>query len=329
MNRRRLGVLLLAALGVSASVGAQQRVPGTWTYFSSSTDPITDVNTSFVLIDEVNDTTGATRLGILCSSGGRQEVWAVLITKNELFNARMVLPDVIMRLGTRPATTLNRGALSSTNVSGRTDYNSLGLSGSPVTDMVAAMNRGEQVTLRLDRDRTVGSQTLTYIFPADGFRQAWTAIRGCAPARASAPVPAPAPPVQTQIPRFTTWVFTRCTDVETGAARTSLRAGVTHRCELVIDTLGGGINPVAAEFRYELEYREGGQTRKLTLDTVDRWNPSSTNIRFRREGNRYIFELPLNVRARAERTYTSLNVTARLVFPDGTSKQVYEPLPVR
>ncbi|GAA5513250.1 hypothetical protein Dcar01_01979 [Deinococcus carri] len=63
---------------------------------------------------------------------------------------------------------------------------------------------------------------------------------------------------------------------------------------------------------------------------VDRWpSAGGTVTRFRQEGNHLIFTLPLNVRDRADRVYTSLNVTGRITFSNGSSKNVYEPLPVR
>ncbi|WP_345464625.1 hypothetical protein [Deinococcus carri] len=63
---------------------------------------------------------------------------------------------------------------------------------------------------------------------------------------------------------------------------------------------------------------------------MDRWpSAGGTVTRFRQEGNHLIFTLPLNVRDRADRVYTSLNVTGRITFSNGSSKNVYEPLPVR
>ena len=48
-----------------------------------------------------------------------------------------------------------------------------------------------------------------------------------------------------------------------------------------------------------------------------------------RSGNQLILTLPLNVRVRPERVYTSINVTGNIVFSNGSTKKVYEPLPVR
>ncbi|GGL20263.1 hypothetical protein [Deinococcus radiotolerans] len=61
---------------------------------------------------------------------------------------------------------------------------------------------------------------------------------------------------------------------------------------------------------------------------MDRWPATgAAGVKFRQDGARLLFTLPLNVRARAERGYTSINVTATLHFDNG-SKKVYEPLPV-
>lgn len=83
-----------------------------------------------------------------------------------------------------------------------------------------------------------------------------------------------------------------------------------------VKTVPNGTQPVAAEFRYELEYRENGRVGKLTLPVVDRWPSSSGSVtRLRLEGNRLIFTLPLNV-------------TGKITFSNGSRKSMYEPLPV-
>ena len=97
----------------------------------------------------------------------------------------------------------------------------------------------------------------------------------------------------------------------------------------MIETVPNGAAPSSATFSYELEYVEGGRSGKLTLDTRDTWRAGADGpILHRVEGNRLIFNLPLNVRARAERRYTSINVTANVTFSNGSSKRVYEKLPV-
>ena len=73
--------------------------------------------------------------------------------------------------------------------------------------------------------------------------------------------------------------------------------------------------PVSAEFRYELEDREGGLTGKLTLPGVDRWPPADgTGTRFRQEGSRLIFTLPLSSLLLAV-TYHALNEAAPAPVP--------------
>ncbi|SMB82620.1 hypothetical protein [Deinococcus hopiensis] len=69
--------------------------------------------------------------------------------------------------------------------------------------------------------------------------------------------------------------------------------------------------------------------RQSVLPGVDRWSAGRTGVKFRQQGHRLIFTLPLNVPARPNRVYTGLNVTGTAVFNSGASKPVCEPLPVR
>ena len=57
-------------------------MPGTHTYYSSRTDPITDVNTSFVIVYEVNDQTEQTYITFRCTNWDTPELWASLDSKN-------------------------------------------------------------------------------------------------------------------------------------------------------------------------------------------------------------------------------------------------------
>ena len=133
-----------------------------------------------------------------------------------------------------------------------------------------------------------------------------------------------------QAPKFTRWYFTTCRDASSGASRTGLLAGRAHLCDLAIETVPNGAHPVSAVFRYELEYREGNRTGKLMLDGEDHWPSAGGPVtKYRQEGSRLIFTLPLNVRVRPNRVYTSINVTGTINFDNGSSKRVYEPLPVR
>ncbi|GGM06685.1 hypothetical protein GCM10010841_13680 [Deinococcus aerophilus] len=339
MSLRARGLALLAALA-AGSVHAIDRVPGTQTYYSSRTDPITDVNTSFVIIYEVNDLAEQTYLTFRCADDGRPELWAALNSKNDLLSeqdaALGLMPAVTMRLGSDAPIVLSSRDLSSVvNQNDEVKTTALAINSTAVRQVVNGLVSGKRLVVRVNRSS--GGQALTYTFPAGGFATAWGQVNGCAmgPARTSASAQPQSnvvltPPSGTAAPKFTRWYFTTCRDTGIGAVRTGLVAGRAHLCDLVIETVPNGAQPVGATFRYELEYREGGRTGKLMLETTDVW-PSSGGavIAFRQNGNNLIFTLPLNVRARADRVYTSINVTANVTFSNGSSKKVYEPLPVK
>ncbi|GHG05289.1 hypothetical protein GCM10017783_17300 [Deinococcus piscis] len=330
--------LLLASLALSLTPAAQaaERVPGTWTYYSASSDPITDVNTGMVIVDEVNDLTGRTSLTFKCADGSEPGLWSVLDSKNPLLDPEnLLLPTATVRVGSSAPQFIYGDALYPTTLHGETHPSAVGFPEGITREMAAGLFRGERVVIRLDRDPSVGRQTLTYTFPADGFKVAWNAVNRCQQGQgtpAAAPVGRVSAPGGTrsgEAPKFTQWYFTTCTDTASGAVRTQLRAGQTHRCQLVIETVPNGAKPVSATFTYELEYVEAGRSGKLQLNTRDVWQAGGSGpILHRTEGNRLIFNLPLNVRARPERRYTSINVTANLSFDNGSSKKVYEKLPV-
>ncbi|MFC4427304.1 hypothetical protein [Deinococcus navajonensis] len=335
----RWTAVLLVAL--SATAAAVDRIPGTQTYWSYKVDPITDVNKSFVTLYEVNDVIGDTALVVRCSNVERPDLWLYFKSKHQIVDPAATmsdgLPDVTMRLGTDPAISLPVAALTSTSdPDGTTDAYSLGVQGATVQRIVTGLNAGKRLVVRFNRES--GGQPLTYTFSASGFAQAWQQVRGCGTRlpspSASTPSVTITPPLASAAPaaaapKFTSWYFTTCTDAASGQVRTSLLAGRAALCQLVIETIPNGARVVRAEFRYELAYREAGQTGKLILDSVDTWPATSSSVtRFRQEGSKLIFTLPLNVRARPERVYTSINVTATLFFDNGSSKKVYEPLPV-
>lgn len=330
--------LLTACLAlVSSSALAIDRVAGTQTYYSASSDPMTDINTSVILISEVNDTEGNTVLAVRCSSFDTAEVWASLSTKHQLLSAddaaAKVMPAVTIRLGSDAPVVLPGSQLTSVlaaNREARTD--AVALSGTSVRTIVDGLNAGKRLVVRVNR--ASGGQPLTYTFSASGFATAWNAVNRCAPNRTATPgvsLTTPSPGANSgPAPKFTKWYFTTCRDAATGSVRTGLVAGRAHLCELVIETLPNGAQPVSASFQYELEYREGNRTGKLVLDAVDRWSPAGgTPIKYRMAGNALVFTLPLNVNVRPNRVYFSINVTATVNFSNGSSKKVYEPLPVK
>lgn len=334
MAMKRLASALSWCL-LSASASAVTYVPGTQTVYSVSTDPITDVNTSFVILPEINDNTTQTLFSVRCSNYDRQELWASLASKHDL------LPQDDADLGLKPAITLRLGndapiVLSNSDLSTVVSANeqlksqSIGFNGAIVRRIVSGLNAGKRLVLRVNR--ASGGQALTYTFSAEGFSTAWNRVGGCNTSVSAAATPARSvtPVAGASAPKFTQWYFTTCRVASSGAVRTGLVAGTAHLCDLVIETVPNGAQPVAADFHYELEYREGGRTGKLILDGTDTW-PSSGGpvVRFRQSGNQLIFTLPLNVRVRPERMYTSINVTGNIVFSNGSNKKVYEPLPVR
>lgn len=346
---RFLSLGLAALLTAGLTTASAARVPGTETYWSYSIDPITDVNKSNVVLYEVNDTSGDTGLIVKCSSFDEPGIWAFLQTKNTLVNAYATqsdgLPDVIMRLGSDPAVTLPVEALRTVvDADGEISPTAVAISGATVQRIINGLNAGKRVVIRVNRE--TGGQPLTYTFSAAGFTEAWRNIRACGQGRAAVAPPAPAPtPARATpqvtittprsaapagvAPKFTQWYFTGCVDASSGARRANLVAGYASLCTLAVDTIPNGARVTRADFRYELELREAGRVGTMTLDGMDTW-PSSggTKTSFFQSGNTLNFTLPLNVRWRTDRTYTSINVTATVYFDNGSSKRVFEKLPV-
>lgn len=332
------GVALLVALTLGTGQ-AIDRVPGTHTYYSSRTDPITDVNTSFVIIYEVNDLAEQTFITFRCTNWDTPELWASLNSKNALLSVQDaelgLMPAVTMRLGSdAPIVLASRDLNTVVDQNDNLKTTALAINSGAVRQVVNGLVGGKRLVVRVNRSS--GGQALTYTFPAGGFATAWRQINGCAAgtSRTSAGQSTPnvllTPAPGATAPKFSRWYFTTCRDVGSGTVRTGLVAGRAHLCDLVIETIPNGAQPVSAVFRYELEYREAGRTGKLTLDTADVWPSSGGPVTtFRTSGNNLVFTLPLNVRARADRVYTSINVTASVTFSNGSTKKVYEPLPVK
>lgn len=280
---------LFTALLLTSPALAQTRVPGTWVGYSVSQDPITDVN----------------------------------------IGAGTALPTVTLRIGSAPAQTIYPQQLSETRSANDNSLpNSVAFPAGITRQMAAGLYAGQRVVLRLERSRSAGAQVLTYTFPADGSQAAWNAVNRCQPLgqTASAPVAA----ATGEAPRFKQWYFTNCTEEKSGAVPSQLRAGQLHRCSLVIETIPNGATPVSTVFSFELEYTQDGRNGKITLDDRDVWQAGGVSgpVSLRTEGSRLIFTLPLNVRSRADRRYTSINVSGTIHFSNGGSKRVYEKLPV-
>lgn len=324
MPKTRL-LAALMCLCLAASAQAAERVGDV--IYTKSKDPITDVNTSTLLLPEVNTTDNRTYTAIRCSSGERSQLWMMMTSKNEMMPADDYAagfkPMVQVRLGSDTPLTLNESDLLGVVRDGDHDGQTLGFQ-TPITRrIVGGLREGKRLVVRVYR--ASGGQPLTYTYSANGFARAWAAVDGCGvsgttPARGGA----------SGAPKFTRWYFTTCRDEASGRTQTGLVAGRAARCELVVETVPNGSRLTSAKFRYELEYKEGGRMRTLKLDGVDYWPASAYGgtAEMSERGNNLVFQLPLAVRARPDRVYTSINVTGELNF-GGDVKRVYEPLPVR
>ncbi len=330
----RVGVVALLAVSGAQAV---ERVNDTQMYFSPSQDPITDINTGSVWVYEQYDTYGDTRLTVRCDNKGKPDFWAYLTNKNDLLSGGQLrdgsFPALTVRLGDDPAFNVPSSQLVSVaDQKDRLRTRSIGFSAAPTRNIVRGLLAGKRVVIRVNR--VEGGQPLTFIFPAQGFQTAWQGVRACSNTGVIPDEPARnAGPARNtgvgSLPKFTQWYFGACRDAQTGVPNTGLQAGRAQLCELFVETQGAAPQPLSADFRYELEYREGSALGKLQLDGTDHYSSSGgSKVTLRRSDNKLIFTLPLNVRKRAGRVYTSINVIGEIRF-EGGSKRVYEPLPIR
>ncbi|WP_064015229.1 hypothetical protein [Deinococcus puniceus] len=124
------------------------------------------------------------------------------------------------------------------------------------------------------------------------------------------------------------WSFTSCRSNRGVTAYLPLGEGAA--CTLRVNTVPNGRRLISASFEYELEYYVGGATAKLRLPGRDTYAVGGGgNVKLAQQGGSFSFTLPLNVRARADRRYVRVGAIGTLVFDDGTSKKVYEPLDIR
>ena len=264
------GGALLAALALGTGQAIDQ-VPGTQTYYSRRTDPITDVNTSFVSMYEVNDLTEQTYITFYCTNRGAPELWASLNSKNTLLSVQDanldLMPAVTMRLGSDAPIVLASQDLSSVvdqNDNVRTT--ALAINSAAVRQVVNGLVGGKRLVVRVNRSS--GGQALTYTFPANGFATAWRQINGCAAGtpRASAGQSTPnvllTPAPGATAPKFNRWYFTTCRDVGSGMVRTGLVAGRAHLCDLVIETVPNGAQPVERRLPLRAGVPRGGPHRQ-------------------------------------------------------------------
>lgn len=339
-------VIILSSLIIMMSTyGLAQLnyISGSAIRYTKSKDPITDLNTSAIYLPEVHATTRETYFSVKCSAAGKPQLWSLMASKHEMMTANEYLagvkPLVQIRLGEDPPLTLDDNDMTSVSRSGDYDGQSLGFAPALTQHIATGLSEGKRLVVRVYR--SAGGQPLTYTYSANGFAQAWAAVNGCGvPGTVSRGASRVATKNTTNTnkgsskgssaPKLTRWYFTTCRDEKTGKNQTGLVAGQPARCELVVETVPNGATLTSARFRYELEYQEGGRKGKLKLDGVDYWPASAYSgvAEFSKRGNNLVFQLPLAVRARTDRVYTSINVTGELNF-GGDIKRVYEPLPVR
>ncbi|MFB9993709.1 hypothetical protein ACFFLM_17245 [Deinococcus oregonensis] len=149
--------------------------------------------------------------------------------------------------------------------------------------------------------------------------------------------PAPARPATTTsstaapdnaAPKLLDWSFTSCRSNRGVTAYLPLGEGAA--CTLQVNTVPNGRRLISASFEYELEYYVGSATAKIRIPGRDTYAASGGgNVKLSQQGGSLSFTLPLNVRARSDRRYVRVGAIGTLVFDDGTSKRVYEPLDIR
>jgi hypothetical protein len=337
---------LFASFGLLSGslASAVTRVPGTNVYYTANTDPITDINIGAAFIGEQYDQETQTLLIVKCADRDRSAPWINIHTKNVLLTSSEadanIFPNVVVRLGTdTPIQVAATNLASIVHSDGTVNVNNIGFSEGLTRTMVTGLLANKKLVIRITR--TTGGAPLTYTFPATGFSTAWTGINQCrsaGPASPAVSAPSSAPAALNPAgssssgsaagaPKFIQWGFTGCTSQSGTTA--ALIAGQGSACGLSLDFVPNGAAAISAEFRYELEYLENGVKGKLTLDGVDRWSVSGGGkINAQVFANRLTFQLPLNVRLRPNRRYTSINVIGSIVFDNGSSKRIYEPLTI-
>ena len=156
------------AIAVTKNLGYLKRI-----------DPITDINTSYIVIFEVNDTEGETRLRIRCDDAGKPNVWGSLATKNEILPedpddaSTLIWPNVTVRLGTDSPFDFQAGELYSVTDTTK----SIGFDGKSLDKVVAGLIAGKKLVIRLTGNQF--RQPLTYTFSGQGFSTAWNSVKAC------------------------------------------------------------------------------------------------------------------------------------------------------
>lgn len=172
--------LAVFALASGSSL-AETRVPNTYTYYSISADAITDVNTSYIAVDELYDQETDTFITIRCSDAGKQSIWSYVHGKNDIMTTADDVsdyPDTVIRLGSDAPieiSTASMYVLGNEKDGYKTD--SLGFSATITKSIVAGLLANKKLVIRMTR--ATGGKPFTYTFPAAGFSTAWQKVNQC------------------------------------------------------------------------------------------------------------------------------------------------------
>lgn len=142
-------------------------------------DPITDVNTSYIVLFEVNDVDGNTGFRFRCDDDGKLNSWGMFYGKNEIMpfdsedEESHIWPDVVVRLGgDAPFPVPDVDLYSITDTTTR-----IGFDGKTFDRIVAGLLAGKKLVVRFDGSQF--RQPLTYTFSGQGFATAWNGIKAC------------------------------------------------------------------------------------------------------------------------------------------------------
>ena len=128
-------------------------------------------------------------------------------------------------------------------------------------------------------------------------------------------------------PKFNQWYLEGCGS--NGIGNAYVYAGYEQTCVISVKVTPNGAVPVRAVFSYELEWVQGGRAQKLALSSKDIWTPHGGGSVYLDVSNySYWIAVPINVRARADRQYTAINVVGNLTFSNGSTKKIFEKIPV-
>lgn len=129
-------------------------------------------------------------------------------------------------------------------------------------------------------------------------------------------------------PKFNQWYLEGCM-VGDSDLLPYVVAGRENYCAFTVKITPNGALPIKAVFSYELEWAQGGRTEKLALPGKDVWTPHGGGAAHLEVNNyNYSIFLPINVRNRADRVYTAINVIGNFTFSNGSTKKIFEKINV-